>query len=226
MQLKDILYKNCKDLTEISLPEWLEPEVNDNGSTIKSYAWKSDKLRRIRLCELNLRGKFIAESLVIYPEWNYNNPVFGSEYVNAGGKRYFGTIDFHPLDMREEYINHYINRDLIDQPDRTKNKSHVYDLDKYFSKKLWIKVETNDFYEKYVKSFELYLTRYLHQMKRANPIRRNVYGPHMPEAHYAQRGYDHHLASTDPAYGILKTYYNSKFADRYINTFLFDMARL
>ena len=128
MQLKDILFKNCKDLTEISLPEWLEPEVNDNGSTIKSYAWKSDKLRRIRLCELNLRGKFIAESLVIYPEWNYNNPVFGSEYVNAGGKRYFGTIDFHPLDMREEYINHYINRDLIDQPDRTKNKSHVYDL--------------------------------------------------------------------------------------------------
>jgi len=128
--------------------------------------------------------------------------------------------------MREEYINHYINRDLIDQPDRTKNKSHVYDLDKYFSKKLWIKVETNDFYEKYVESFELYLTRYLHQMKRANPIVRNVFGSHMPQAHYAQRGYDHHLASTDPAYGILKTYYNSKFADRYINTFLFDMARL
>ena len=66
----------------------------------------------------------------------------------------------------------------------------------------------------------------VHQMKGANPIVRNVFGSHMPEAHYAQRGYDHHLASTDPAYGILKTYYNSKFADKYINTFLFDMARL
>ena len=120
MQVKDILFKNCKDLTEIDLPEWLEPEVNDNGCTIKSYAWKSDKLRRLRLCNLNLKGKFIAESLVIYPDWDLNNPVFGTEYVIAGGKRFFGTIDFHPLDMRKEYIDHYINKDLRDQPDRGK----------------------------------------------------------------------------------------------------------
>tara|TARA_X000000368_G_scaffold28947_1_gene21699 strand:- start:757 stop:1452 length:696 start_codon:yes stop_codon:yes gene_type:complete len=231
MQVKDILFKNCKDLTEIDLPEWLEPEVNDNGCTIKSYAWKSDKLRRLRLCNLNLKGKFIAESLVIYPDWDLNNPVFGTEYVIAGGKRFFGTIDFHPLDMRKEYIDHYINKDLRDQPDRGKDKSNVYDLNKYFSKKLWIKVENNDFYEKYLKSLDLYLSRYLQQIKRSKRINNSKgdigFGCNtIQPAHIAQKGYDYHLASTDPAYGILKTYYNSQFADKYINTFLFDMSRL
>ena len=34
------------------------------------------------------------------------------------------------------------------------------------------------------------------------------------------------VAGTDPAYGILKTYYDQEFAEKYINTFLFDFARI
>ena len=63
------------------LPDWLEPEVIDNGSTIKSYVWKTNCIRRIRLTELNLQDKFIAESLVIYPDTTFINPVFGTEFV-------------------------------------------------------------------------------------------------------------------------------------------------
>tara|TARA_B100000214_G_scaffold226870_1_gene165283 strand:- start:834 stop:1493 length:660 start_codon:yes stop_codon:yes gene_type:complete len=218
MELKNILLKLLPSMEELSLPDWLSSEVNDDGSVIKSYVWRWNNLRRIRLCELNLQNKFIAESLVIYPDYKYIHPVFGTEYVECGGRRFFGTIDFHPMSMSEDYIDKYINNNLKDQPDRAKNKSNIYDLDKYFSKKLWIRSTTDNFYQEYLKSFKLYLERYIISTAKLNPSDEG-------SGHSYQKGYDYHLASTDPAYGILKTYYNEEFANKYINTFLFDLAK-
>ena len=107
-----------------------------------------------------------------------------------------------------------INKWLGNQPNRTKNKSNIYDLNKFFSKKLWIKSETSDFYEEYLKKLEEYLKAYLKMMAK-------------PQREYSveeQTAYDKHLAGTDPAYGILKNYYDKEFAEKYINTFLFDLA--
>ena len=81
MELKNILLELLPSMEELSLPDWLSSEVNDDGSVIKSYVWRWNNLRRIRLCELNLQNKFIAESLVIYPDYKYIHPVFGTEYV-------------------------------------------------------------------------------------------------------------------------------------------------
>tara|TARA_B000000557_G_C20789763_1_gene450457 strand:+ start:1035 stop:1715 length:681 start_codon:yes stop_codon:yes gene_type:complete len=224
MSVKDTLFKALKygtdhyaDYTteELPLPDWLGPEVIDEGSSIKSYLWKTQGwLRRIRLCELNLKGKFIAESLVIYPDITLINPIFGTEFVNAGGKRFFGTIDFHPLQNDYFYYEKYVNKWLEDQPDRTKNKSNIYDLNKFFSKKLWIKSDKSNFYEEYLEKLELYLRRYTKMMALPNHSNSLV----------LQKEYDKHLAGTDPAYGILKTYYDQEFAEKYINTFLFDYA--
>ena len=224
MSVKDTLFK-CLEygtfhysnyvLTEIPLPEGIDPEIVGEGTTIKSYVWKSGWLRRIRLCELNLKDKFVAESLVIYPDIALVNPIFGTEFVNAGSKRFFGTIDFHPLRNDYFYADKYINKWLGDQPNRTKNKSNIYDLNKFFSKKLWIKSETSNFYEEYLEKLELYLQRYTKMM--ALPQRENAID--------FQIAYDKHLAGTDPAYGILKTYYDKDFAEKYINEFLFDLAK-
>ena len=134
MSVKDTLFKCLQfgtfqygdyNLTELPLPEWLEAEVGSEGTSIKSYVWKSGWLRRIRLCELNLKDKFVAESLVIYPDWTLINPVFGTEFVNAGGRRFFGTIDFHPLQNDYVYNDQYINKHLGDQPNRSKNTSNT-----------------------------------------------------------------------------------------------------
>tara|TARA_B100000214_G_scaffold114167_1_gene80658 strand:+ start:2008 stop:2685 length:678 start_codon:yes stop_codon:yes gene_type:complete len=224
MSVKDTLFKCLEygtsqysnyDLTELPLPEGIDPEIVGEGTTIKSYVWKSGWLRKIRLCELNLKDKFVAESLVIYPDIALINPIFGTEFVNAGSKRFFGTVDFHPLRNDYFYADNYINKWLGDQPNRTKNKSNIYDLNKFFSKKLWIKSDTTDFYEEYLEKLELYLIRYLKMM--AHPSREM--GVKL------QTQYDKHLAGTDPAYGILKTYYDKEFAEKYINTFLFDFAK-
>lgn len=214
MKVKDILFKHYQNLIPESLPDWLKEEVKDNNSSIKSYVWRSNNLRRIRLCELNIKGKFIAESLVMYPDFDYINPIFGTEYVACADKKHFGTIDFHPMKMDSEYENKYIMKYLYDQPDRTKNKSKIYDLDTYFSKKLWVKTKDTNFYDEYLSQLDIYLERY-------NQCTKNC---EQESAHSFQKGYDYHLSYTDPAYGILKSYYSKEFARKYINEFLFDLA--
>jgi hypothetical protein len=214
MNVRDILFKVYPNLIEVDLPKWLDKEVKDNNSIIKSYVWKTDELRRIRLCELNIRDKFIAESLVMYPDFQYINPVFGTEYVSCANKKFFGTIDFHPLKMDSDYENQYIKKYLGDQPNRIKEDSKIYDLNTYFSKKLWLKTNDHDFYEEYLDKLELYLNRYNDCTKKCE----------MEPSHIYQKGYDYHLSYTDPAYGILKSYYDKSFARKYINEFLFDLA--
>jgi hypothetical protein len=215
MQVRNKLFELYDNLTPVILPTWLNPIIEDKNSCIKSYVWKTDKIRRIRLCELQIRGKFVAESLVIYPEFNYEAPIFGTEYVKCGNVKYFGTIDFHPLKPSNEYQQQYIMPYLGDQKDRIKNKSKIYDLDTYFSKKLWIKTDREDFYSEYIDKLELYLSRYKNCIKKCG----------QSSAHIYQTNYDNHLSYTDPAYGIIKSYYTKEFARRYINNFLFDLSQ-
>jgi 15,16-dihydrobiliverdin:ferredoxin oxidoreductase len=214
MSVKDILFSNFKNLVAVDLPDWLDSEIKDNNSIIKSYIWKTDNLRRIRLCELNINQKFIAESLVIYPNFDFINPIFGTEFVICGGKKFFGTIDFHPLKTDSEYEDKYINKYLGDQPNRAKDKSKIYDLDLFFSKKLWIKTSSENFYKEYLDKLNLYLFKYNECTKKCE----------QEDAHIYQKNYDHHLSFTDPAYGILKAHYTKDFAEKYIKDFLFNLA--
>lgn len=214
MEVRNILLKTYPNLIPVDLPEWLKSEITDNNSSIKSYVWKTDKLRRIRLCELNIKNRFIAESLVIYPNFEYINPIFGTEHVICANKKFFGTIDFHPLKINNEYEEQHIKKYLNDQPNRIKENSKIYDLNNYFSKKLWVKTENYNFYEEYLKKLTLYMFRYNECIKKC--VRE--------ESYTFQKKYDNHLSYTDPAYGILKSYYDKDFSRKYINEFLFDLT--
>ncbi len=215
MSVKKLLFNNFNDLKPLTLPNWLKEEVNINNSFIKSYCWSSNKIRKIRYCELNINNKFYAESLVIYPHFEYETPIFGTEYINCYDKKYFGTIDFHPLKNDSSYEEKYINKYLNSFPDRTKNNSKIYDLDKYFSKKLWLKSNNKCFYIEYLNQLDLYLKKYKVCLEESKQTSSN---------YLYQKGYDYHLSSTDPAYGILKANYSKEFADKYIYNFLFDLG--
>lgn len=214
MSLKDILLGTFNNLEPVDLPPWLNNHITENESTITSYIWKTDKLRRIRLCELNIKNKFFAESLVLYPDFNYEFPILGTEYLGTSSKKYFGTIDFHPLKSDPEYNSKYIDSYLSDFGDRKKEQSKIYDLNKYFSKKLWIKSSDSCFYKEYIEQFTQYISQY----------KKCIENSKKTEVSYLyQKGYDYHLSSTDPAYGILKAHYNKEFAEKYIYNFLFDL---
>lgn len=209
----ELLHKTF-DLVQDDLPSWLDPVVENDSAIIRSYAWKAERCRRIRLCDLEIKDKFTAITLVIYPEFQYETPIFGTEYLRIGNKKFFGASDFHPVKDDAEYERKYILEYLWDLPDRDKEHSKFYDLSKYFSRKFWIKKTDIDFYEEYLDMNANLLQRY------KECLRETVQMDTSKKFHV---DYDEHMVSNDPAHGILKSYYSQTFADDYIKTFLFDL---
>lgn len=197
------------------LPPGLEHTVTEGTATIKSYTWTGETIRRARACELDIPGKFTAETLVVYPSWETDTPIFGTEYITIADKKYFGAIDFHPLSQEESYLKTHIDEYLYDFPPRSAEDSKFYDLSKYFSSKFWIKKSDKDFRSEYADWVDRYMGRY------RMALMDGTLGSNNMDAHVA---YDRHMAANDPAHGILKAYFSQEFADFYVNKFLFDLS--
>lgn len=197
------------------LPAGLEPEKQENTIILRSHIWRGEIIRRARLCELEIPGKFTAETLVIYPDWQTKTPVFGTEYITIANKKFFGAIDFHPLSQNEIYLKEHIDEYLYDFPSRTTELSKFYDLSTFFSNKFWIKKMDKDFHEEYIDWVDRYLGRYRMALM-AGEVSSNNYDFHV--------AYDKHMAENDPAHGILKSYFSEEFANFYVKEFLFNLS--
>ena len=206
---------NRFNVKESPLPDWLDPIVENEKAIIKSFSWTADRCRRIRLCDLEIKDKFTAITLVIYPEFEYETPIFGTEYLRINNKKFFGATDFHPVKKGAEYEERYILKYLSDFPDRDKEVSKFYDLSNFFSKKFWLKKTESDFYAEYIDTTDKFLDRYKECLFSTEKSDSNE------SFHIA---YDKHMSANDPAHGILKSYYSEEFANKYIDTFLFDQS--
>ena len=206
-KLKDLI-QNFFNLENQSLPNWIQPCITNPNGYLKSYVWSDEYCYKIRLCELVIKGKFKAESLVIYPNTNLDAPIFGTEYVQVPNKRYFGAIDFHPINESEKYLNY-----LEMFPDTKIKKSRFYDLNTFFSKKFWTKRQSKDFYNEYL----IWVKCYLHQYQKY------LYDLHLSPntLESLHQEYNLHMSHKDPAFGVLKIYFGKEFSKKYIGEFLF-----
>jgi hypothetical protein len=197
------------------LPEGLPSEKTEEDAVLSSYVWKGETIRRARLCEFEVPGKFTAETLVVYPSWETTTPIFGTEYITIANKKFFGAIDFHPLSQDPSYTEKHIDEYLYDFPLRTAEQSKFYDLSTYFSNRFWTKKSDTDFHEEYIDWTDRYLGRY------RMALMDGAIGESNRDFHAA---YDKHMAENDPAHGILKSYFSREFADFYVKEFLFDLS--
>lgn len=205
--LKTIIHEFF-NLKEKELPDWVKIETKENIS-LTSYLWNSDLLSKVRLCEFKVKDKFYAESLIIYPNKHLESPIFGTEYLKIGEKKYFGAIDFHPINQKCDYLK------FIDEfPDRRQEKEIFYDFSKFFSKKLWIRRRNNDFYSEY----QIMVKCFLHQYKKCLESSKETKLSY-DDIH---KNYNEYMSENDPAFGILKSYFGSEFSEKYINNFLFS----
>jgi hypothetical protein len=195
-------------IPSIDFPEDVATDVFAGNVSLRSSLWVGSKFSRVRLCELDVPEKFMAETLVIYPNPRYDFPIFGCEYLRIGGKKFFGGADFHPISKRVDYAKKY----LSDFPDSTKEDSKFYDLSKYFSSKFWLKKDSVDFYPEYNEMVDQYLARYRLCVEEAQES---------GDSTFSQIEYNNHMAENDPARGILKAYFSAEFAEMYIHKFLF-----
>jgi len=206
-KLKDLI-QNFFNLKNQNLPNWIQPCITNPNGHLKSYVWSDDYCYKVRLCELDIKDKFKAESLVVYPNTNLDVPIFGTEYVQVPNKRYFGAIDFHPINESEKYLNY-----LEMFPDTKIKKSKFYDLNAFFSKKFWTKRQSKDFYNEYL----IWVKCYLHQYQKY------LYDSYSSSNTFESlhKEYNQHMSQKDPAFGVLKIYFGKEFSKKYINEFLF-----
>lgn len=197
------------------LPHGLHTVETSNNAILKSLSWVSENTRRGRLCNLDIPGKFFAETLVIYPRSNSELPIFGTEYLRIGDHKFFGAVDFHPLSQEPGYLERYIGRYLGDFPRRQIENSKFYDLSQFFSEKFWIEKSGEDFYPEYLEVVEAYMRQY------ELMLRNDRSDVDMLKSHIE---YDQHMSQNDPAHGILKAYFSESFADFYIQDFLFNLT--
>ncbi len=185
--------------------------IEDGKAVLVSTAWgPSDQgFYRARSCYLLVRGRFRAETLVIYPAVGDFLPIFGCEYIELPHKR-FGAVDFHPVNGNIAPIAAYLDH----EPDRTVEKSAHYDLDTHFSPKLWLERGSDrDIYARFQEKAKKYVSTYLGMLADHSSVSGD--GPH------THIGYNSYMAEHDPAHGILKSYFGPEFARDYIEKFLF-----
>jgi 15,16-dihydrobiliverdin:ferredoxin oxidoreductase len=197
------------NIKEKKLPNWLSSTTKSNNAILRSYLWDSEICHRIRLCELEIENKFYAESLVIYPNFCYETPIFGTEYLRIGKRKYFGAIDFHPITENQNFLK------FLDMfPDRKSSKTIFYDFDLFFSKKLWLSKRSEDFYNEY----QIMVKCFIHQYKKCllESEKNNS------SFEFNQSQYNQYMSLNDPAFGVLKSYFNEEFAENYIHNFLFS----
>ncbi len=202
--LKSIVHEFF-DLTEVNSPQ----NIKNETTNLNSYLWNSDFCSKIRLCEFEVKNKFYAESLVIYPDIHYETPIFGTEYLKISDKKYFGVIDFHPITKSTDYLN-FMNM----FSDRKINKSNFYQLDQYFSPKLWISKRNTDFYNEYQIMVKCFLHQYKKCLSSSKKLKESYKKNH--------NQYNDYMTKNDPAFGILKSYFGKEFAEDYICNFLFS----
>lgn len=185
------------------------PTIKNNTAVLSSYLWNSKLCSKIRLCNFEVKDKFYAESLVIYPDVTYETPIFGTEYLRIGNKKYFGVIDFHPITEDDRYLNF-----MEMFTDRTINKTSFYELNRFFSKKLWISKRKQDFYNEYQIMVKCFLHQYRKCLESYTKSNRSFKDKHIQ--------YNEYMSTNDPAFGILKSYFGKEFAEEYIHNFLFS----
>lgn len=207
MLLESIVNQFITDKTEIKVSEWM------NNKNVISKIYQSEDFYKIRLSYINVKDKFLAESLVIYPNTNYESPIFGTEYMNIGNKTYFGAIDFHPLHRQYEYEKNYIEEYLEFFPNKKITESKYYDLNTFFSNHLWVKKEKKDLINEYQILLKCYLCQYLKCIRNSYPITHDNQLEHLK--------YNQHMGENDPVAGILKSYFGKEFSQKYIKEFLF-----
>jgi 15,16-dihydrobiliverdin:ferredoxin oxidoreductase len=197
------------NLKKINLPSKFSESIVNGEATLSSYLWTTGFCSRIRLCELRVSNKFYAESLVIYPDLYYKTPIFGTEYLKIGDKKYFGAIDFHPVSESIEYLKF-----LEAFPDKKVTDSCFYNLDQFFSPKLWLHKRQVNFYNEYQIMVKCFLYQYQKCLLSSEKVTQSHQHNHMQ--------YNKHMAANDPAFGILKSYFGKDFAEEYIHNFLFS----
>jgi 15,16-dihydrobiliverdin:ferredoxin oxidoreductase len=99
------------ELQNRAIPAGLETVVSDRGknpATIQSWCYQCPELRKIRYSYIDAGETAQIFNSVIYPDYNYDLPLLGIDFLSFGAKKILIVLDFQPLFREPAYLEKYI----------------------------------------------------------------------------------------------------------------------
>ncbi|NEP16610.1 MAG: 15,16-dihydrobiliverdin:ferredoxin oxidoreductase [Leptolyngbya sp. SIO4C1] len=217
------------DLQSRPIPAGLERNTSERGrfpATIRSWCYQCPELRKIRYTYIDGgQGAQIFNS-VIYPNYCYDLPLLGIDFLSFGKIKNLIVLDFQPLFQDEAYEAKYLTplKALQERyPSLAQNlEMKFYDANQYFSKYLlFAKTDSETISTQLFQAFQEYLDLYWRLLAAAEPATRPS---EIERVQRAQRDYDQYSAERDPAHGLFSSYFGSEWSERFLYEFLFEDA--
>jgi 15,16-dihydrobiliverdin:ferredoxin oxidoreductase len=217
-------------LQERPIPEGLASRSSDRGrepAKIQSWCYHCPELRKIRYTYMDAGETMQVFNSVIYPNYQYDLPFLGIDFLSFGKVKNLVVLDFQPLFQDEAYQAKYIHplKFLHEQyPDLAQGlEMKSYDANQYFSKYLLFAKVTPDLVPTRVfAAFQDYLNLYW-QMLADAPALSNP--EQIQRVVQAQAEYDQYSADRDPAHGLFSSHFGNEWANRFLYEFLFESAK-
>lgn len=206
--------------------EFLLSERGKNPATIQSWCYQCPELRKIRYTYIDAGETAQIFNSVIYPNYNYDLPLLGIDFLAFGQKKILVVIDFQPLFRHQDYIDKYIEPM---SEIRAKYGALVqnlemkfYDANQYFSKNLlFAKTDAETVVNQLFPAYQEYVQLYWQLLEKATPLNTPE---KIEEIVKAQKDYDQYSAQRDPASGLFSSYFGHEWSERFLYEFLFEDA--
>lgn len=227
--LENTLFQHF-DLQSRPIPAGLEQKTSDRGkhpATIRSWCYACPELRKIRYTYIDAGASAQIFNCVMYPNFMYDLPLFGLDFLSFGKVKHLVILDFQPLFRDATYLAKYTAplQGLRDRyPDLAQDlEMKVYDADRYFSPHLlFAKTTAETVQTQLFAAFKEALNLYLQLLKTATPLTQIS---QLERIQAAQKDYDQYIAERDPAAGLFCSYFGHEWSERFLYEFLFEDAR-
>jgi 15,16-dihydrobiliverdin:ferredoxin oxidoreductase len=217
------------ELKSRPIPSGLETNISERGrhpATIRSWCYECPELRKIRYTYIDAGESAQIFNCVIYPNYQYDLPLLGVDFLSFGNVKNLIVLDFQPLFQDKTYQEDYIAPLQVlhnAYPDLAQDlEMRFYDANQYFSKYLlFAKTDAETVRTRVFAAFVDYLRLYWQLLEAATPssepadIQRIV---------RAQKDYDQYSADRDPASGLFSSYFGHAWSERFLYEFLFEDA--
>jgi 15,16-dihydrobiliverdin:ferredoxin oxidoreductase len=218
------------ELEERPIPNGLAQMTSDRGrtpATIESWCFQCPELRKIRYTYMDAGDAMQVLNCVIYPNYQYDLPFLGIDFLSFGKVKNLVVMDFQPLFQDQAYQEKYIHplKFLHEQyPDLAQDlEMKFYDANQYFSKYLlFAKVSPDVIQTRVFSAFQDYLNLYWEMLSKTAPLSNPS---EMQRVMQAQKEYDQYSADRDPAHGLFSSHFGNEWANRFLYEFLFEDAK-
>lgn len=220
---------NRFELQTRPIPPGLEFNVSDRGknpATIQSWCYQCPELRKIRYTYIDAGETAQVFNCVMYPNYQYDLPFLGIDFLSFGQKKILVVLDFQPLFGDRAYREKYIEpmKEIRDKYSELAQNLTMkfYDAERYFSKYLlFAKTDAETVVTKLFPAYQEYIQLYWNTLATAKPLSDPEDIQRIVEA---QKDYDQYSAERDPAHGLFSSYFGTQWAEKFLYEFLFEDA--